>query len=161
MNQILQETKRNQQMANQIAYRTFTTHALDQGALPVGQEVRRLVNCSHLSTFLFGENVIFPCKNKKKGRKQTKWAGIHQSQATNAPPFKRLIPETSATIRQRKRNRWFSSELLNWRLFRNLSRDIGDGVENVQELNSWGRRSSSDFFIGLLQSLQTMHITHI
>jgi len=38
MNLILQETKRNQQMANQIAYRTFTTHAFDQGTLPLGQE---------------------------------------------------------------------------------------------------------------------------
>ena len=39
IDQILQETKRNQQMSNQIASRTFITNAFEEGTLPVGQEV--------------------------------------------------------------------------------------------------------------------------
>lgn len=39
IDQILQETKRNQQMSNQISSRTFITNAFDEGVLPVGQEV--------------------------------------------------------------------------------------------------------------------------
>ncbi|KAJ7393955.1 hypothetical protein OS493_003624 [Desmophyllum pertusum] len=36
MDQVIQETERNRQMANQIAHRTFTTHAYDEGILPTG-----------------------------------------------------------------------------------------------------------------------------
>ncbi|XP_078372507.1 uncharacterized protein LOC144656151 isoform X5 [Oculina patagonica] len=36
MDHVLQETERNRQMANQIAHRTFTTHAFDDGAFPTG-----------------------------------------------------------------------------------------------------------------------------
>ncbi|KAJ7393952.1 hypothetical protein OS493_003621 [Desmophyllum pertusum] len=36
MDQVIQETERNRQMANQIAHRTFTTHAFDEGMLPTG-----------------------------------------------------------------------------------------------------------------------------
>ncbi|KAJ7393957.1 hypothetical protein OS493_003626 [Desmophyllum pertusum] len=35
MDQVIQETDRNRQMANQIAHRTFTTHAYDEGMLLV------------------------------------------------------------------------------------------------------------------------------
>ena len=52
MNQILQETKRNQQMSNQIAHRTFITNAFDQGTLPLGQEVSHFMSFVALRTFL-------------------------------------------------------------------------------------------------------------
>ena len=64
VNLILQETKRNQQMANQIAYRTFTTHAFDQGTLPLGQEVRE--------TYFLQLIISFP-KTHSKGLLTWKW----------------------------------------------------------------------------------------
>lgn len=39
MDHVLQETERNRQMANQIAYRTFTAHGLDEGMFPTGPKV--------------------------------------------------------------------------------------------------------------------------
>ena len=39
MDQLIQETERSREMVNQIAYKTFTTHAPDQGMLPTGQKV--------------------------------------------------------------------------------------------------------------------------
>lgn len=41
MDQLIQETDRNREMINQIAHRTFTTNAPDQGMLPTGQGVSR------------------------------------------------------------------------------------------------------------------------
>lgn len=38
MDQLIQETERSREMVNQIAYKTFTTHAPDQGMLPTGQK---------------------------------------------------------------------------------------------------------------------------
>ncbi|XP_068741984.1 uncharacterized protein [Montipora capricornis] len=38
IDQIFHETRQNQQMTNQLAYGTFMTSALDESALPVGQE---------------------------------------------------------------------------------------------------------------------------
>jgi len=39
MDRLIQETERSREMVNQIASKTFTTHAPDQGMLPTGQEV--------------------------------------------------------------------------------------------------------------------------
>ena len=41
MDQLIHETERNREMFNQIAHRTFTTNAPDQGLLPTGQKVSR------------------------------------------------------------------------------------------------------------------------
>lgn len=41
MDQVVEETERNRQMANQIAERTFTTQASEQAMLPIGPNVRK------------------------------------------------------------------------------------------------------------------------
>jgi len=53
MDQLIQETERNREMFNQIAHRTFTTHAPDQGMLPTGPKVSRKY------TFYFEENLYY------------------------------------------------------------------------------------------------------
>ena len=42
MDHVLQETERNRQMANQIAYRTFTAHGFEEGIFPTGPKVKHL-----------------------------------------------------------------------------------------------------------------------
>ena len=39
MDHVLQETERNRQMANQIAYRTFAAKGVDDGGFPTGPKV--------------------------------------------------------------------------------------------------------------------------
>ena len=39
MDHVLQETERNRQMANQIAYRTFAAKGVDDDAFPTGPKV--------------------------------------------------------------------------------------------------------------------------
>ena len=43
MDHVLQETERNRQMANQIAYRTFAANGVNDGVFPTGPKV-----CVHL-----------------------------------------------------------------------------------------------------------------
>lgn len=53
MDHVLQETERNRQMANQIAHRTFTTHAFDDGAFPTGPQVSSRFLCWNINYFWY------------------------------------------------------------------------------------------------------------
>ena len=59
MDRVLRETERNRQLANQIAYRAFTAHGVNDGKSLSGSEV-----CFHLTmdkTFFINFNLTFNC----------------------------------------------------------------------------------------------------
>ena len=62
MDHVLQETERNRQMANQIAYRTFAANGVNDGVFPTGPKVCVLLGQDFVNYLVMEPDIFFKLK---------------------------------------------------------------------------------------------------